>query len=230
MPWLPCNSHLADLGVSDSREEALAYIRRLALGTEPDPALIETFIDTAAEMLDYLEAKTPLRMTAPPGFSDYYADQTGGKPEGRSLEPAPFDARGELGEWAPRVRTSPHLPWLTMEEGGKYITGRDLPDANLVIERMTNDIRVLGAGLVAALFKGLLDRGVAVQSSSPVKELVVTGGAVTGVRVEQDGRSELIGARARGRDRERRLRVEQGHGRRLHRSGDLAAVTAVQRG
>lgn len=66
MPWIPLNRHLADVGVSDSREEALTYLRRLTLGTEPDPDLVETFVDTAAEMLDYLESKTPLRMTAPP--------------------------------------------------------------------------------------------------------------------------------------------------------------------
>ena len=49
---------------TDSREEALTYIRRLTLGNEPDPALVEIYVDTAAEMLDYLESKTPLRMGA----------------------------------------------------------------------------------------------------------------------------------------------------------------------
>jgi 3-oxosteroid 1-dehydrogenase len=195
MPWIPQNAHVADVGVTDSRDEALAYIRRLALGTEPDPALVETFVDTAPEMLDYLEAKTPLRMTAPPGFSDYYADQVGGKPAGRSLEPAPFDARTELGDWAARTRTSPHLPWLTMEEGGKFLTGRDLPDADLASSRQASDIRVLGAAMVAALFKGLLDRNVAVRTDSAVQDLVIDDGQVVGVRVSHDGRDELIGAR-----------------------------------
>jgi len=195
MPWIPLNKHLADVGVSDSREEALTYIRRLSLGTEPDPALIETFVDTAAEMLDYLETKTPLRMSAPPTFSDYYADQPGGKKAGRSIEPVPFDAAGELGEWAARTRTSPHLPWLTMEEGGKFLVGTDLPDADLAERRMKADERVLGAGLVAALFKGLLDRGVAVQTSSRATDLIVVDGEVIGVAVDHDGKTEYIGAR-----------------------------------
>jgi 3-oxosteroid 1-dehydrogenase len=195
MPWIPLNKHLAEVGVNDTREEALTYIRRLSLGTEPDPALIETFVDTAAEMLDYLETKTPLRMSAPPTFSDYYADQPGGKPAGRSIEPVPFDARGELGEWAPKTRTSPHLPWLTMEEGGKFLIGTDLPDADLAERRMKADERVLGAGLVAALFKGLLDRGVGVQTSSRATELIVVDGEVIGVAVLHDGQQEFIGAR-----------------------------------
>ena len=195
MPWIPLNKHLTELGVTDTRDEAITYIRRLSLGTEPDPALIETYVDTAAEMLDYLETKTPLKMSAPPGFSDYYADQPGGKPEGRSVEPVPFEARTELGEWASRVRTGPHLPWLTMEEGGKFLTGRDLPDANLAQQRQDSDTRVLGAALAASLFKGLVDRGVSVQTGTAAQELVMVDGAVIGVRVSGAAGDELIGAR-----------------------------------
>jgi len=78
MPWIPMNRHMAEVGVSDSRDEALTYIRRLTLGREPDAELLEVYVDTAPEMLDYLEAKTPLRMTAPTTFNDYYAQLPGG--------------------------------------------------------------------------------------------------------------------------------------------------------
>jgi succinate dehydrogenase/fumarate reductase flavoprotein subunit len=195
MPWIPLNKHMAELGVTDTRDEAIAYIRRLALGTEPDPALVETYVDTAAEMLDYLETKTPLKMSAPPGFSDYYADQPGGKPEGRSVEPVPFEAGAELGEWAARVRVGPHLPWLTMEEGGKFLTGRDLPDADLAERRQASDTRVLGAALASSLFKGVLDRGIEARSGTAAQELVVVDGAVIGVRVSSADGDQLIGAR-----------------------------------
>jgi succinate dehydrogenase/fumarate reductase flavoprotein subunit len=181
MPWVPLNRHMADLGVDDSRDEALTYIRRLTLGREPDPALVETYVDTAPEVIDYLEAKTPLRMTAPTTFNDYYAHLPGGKLKGRSIEPAPFDAH-ELGEWAARLRTSPHLPWLTMEEGARFLRGEDMPDVELAGRRQADDVRVLGPALVAALFKGLLDRGVEVRTGEPVEDLVVEDGAVIGVR------------------------------------------------
>ncbi|HVM65165.1 MAG TPA: FAD-dependent oxidoreductase, partial [Acidimicrobiales bacterium] len=190
MPWIPLNRHMADVGVRDSREEALTYIRRLTLGREPEPALLEVYVDTAPEMLDYLEAKTPLRMTAGPTFNDYYAHLPGGKLKGRSIEPAPFDAH-ELGDWAPRLRTSPHLPWLTLAEGAKFLRGEDLPDLDLAARREAGDVRVLGPALVAALFKGLLDRGVEVHTSAPVDDLVVEDGAVIGVRSS----AGLIGAR-----------------------------------
>jgi len=190
MPWIPMNRHMADVDVADSREDALTYIRRLTLGREPDPALVEVYVDTAPEMLDYLEAKTPLRMTAPTTFNDYYAHLPGGRWAGRSIEPAPFDA-GELGAWAPRLRTSPHLPWLTMEEGARFLRGEALPDMELAVRRQTDDVRVLGPALVAALFKGLLDRGVEVHTGAAVSDLVMVGGRVVGVQ----SAAGLIGAR-----------------------------------
>ena len=190
MPWIPLNRHMADVGVDDTRDEAARYIRRLTLGREPDPALVDVYLDAAPEMLDYLEAKTPLRMTAPTTFNDYYAHLPGGKLAGRSIEPAPFDAK-ELGSWAARVRTSPHLPWLTMEEGAKYLRGEAMPDVELAGRRQTDDIRVLGSALVASLLKGLLDRGVDVQTGTPATDLVVVDGEVIGVR----STIGLVGAR-----------------------------------
>src|SRR5437763_12618349 len=74
MPWIPMNRHMAEAGVEDARDEALTYLRRLTLGREPDPELLEVFVDTAADMIAYLEDHTPLRLSAPPMFSDYYAD------------------------------------------------------------------------------------------------------------------------------------------------------------
>ena len=191
MPWIPCNRHMAEVGVGDSREEALAYIARLTLGREPDPALVERYVDQATEVIDYLETHTPLRLSAPPSFSDYFADQVGGKPCGRSLEPEPFDARSELGEWAPRLRTSPFMPRLTMAEGGKFQMGEPV-DMSIIGEREAADVRVLGGGLVAALFKGLLDRGVETLTGTRAAELVVREGSVTGLVADApEGRLHL---------------------------------------
>ncbi len=194
--WAPLNRHARAAGISDSREEALRYVRRLTREREPDPALVEVYVDRAHEALDYLEQATPLKLMLAPPFTDYYADLPGGKPQGgRSLEPQPFDARSELGERAAQVRTSPHLAPLTMAEGAQVLLGGELP-ADLVEQRQAADVRVLGAGLVAALYRGLLDRQVPVEPATPVDELVVEDGVVTGLRTRPlDGPSQLIGAR-----------------------------------
>src|SRR3954462_13646696 len=58
--WLPGNHVMLAAGHEDSREDALAYIRRVTAGGEPDPELLEIFVDTAPEALRYLEDHTPL--------------------------------------------------------------------------------------------------------------------------------------------------------------------------
>ena len=69
--WLPGNHKMAEAGIEDSREAALTYIRRVTKGKELDPELIEAFVDTAPEMLRYLEDHTPVRTHISP-LPDYY--------------------------------------------------------------------------------------------------------------------------------------------------------------
>jgi 3-oxosteroid 1-dehydrogenase len=193
--WIPLNDHMAAAGISDSREEALEYIQRLTLGSEPDPELVEVYVDQAHQVAGYLERHTPLRLMISSSFTDYYADLPGGKKDGgRSLESEPFDARTALGEWSPKVRTSPHMAWLTLDEGAKALIGGEVP-ADLAAERERDDVRVIGSALVASLFKGLLDRGVEVVTDSPAQELVIEDGAVVGAIARQGGISRRIGAR-----------------------------------
>lgn len=196
--WLPQNHHMAELGVSDSREEALAYISRLALGHEHDPSVVETFVDTAPETLAYLEAKTPLQTTAVANFPDYYFpyEVPGKKPGGRSVEPIPYAVAAELPEWKDRLATRGTL----MSLGAVTTLGEEFsePDPKLEAEiarREAEDVRVKGAALVGMLFKGLLDRGIEVRLETPARELVCLDGTVCGVRCEAGGRSFFMGAR-----------------------------------
>src|SRR5262249_54424277 len=112
--WIPNNDHLADDGLEDSREDALAYIRRIADGRAMDDALIEAFVDHAPEALRYLEAKTPLTMQRLGGVPDYYASIAdripGCKTWSRSLESVPFPAKEQLGDWADRMTDRSTLP------------------------------------------------------------------------------------------------------------------------
>ena len=135
MPWVPLNHHMADVGVTDSREEALTYIRRLTHGREPDPALVEALRRHRARGDRVPRGEDPVALLRATTFNDYFEGIPGGKPAGRSIEPVPYDARAELGEWADRARTSPHLPRLTMEEGAKYLRGDEPPDLDLIMRR-----------------------------------------------------------------------------------------------
>ncbi len=70
--WIPNNRHLAPAGLQDSREDAVSYIRHIAGGRVVDPNLIDVFVDTAPQMLDFLESVTPLETQSVTNLHDYY--------------------------------------------------------------------------------------------------------------------------------------------------------------
>ncbi|MGD9998058.1 MAG: FAD-dependent oxidoreductase [Ilumatobacteraceae bacterium] len=196
--WVPGNHHLAASGLSDSRQEAIDYVSRIADGRELDPALIEVFVDTVPEMLEYLEANTPLRTQIVTTLPDYYSpilDRIPGcKPFSRCVEPLPYPAREALGDHADRVAARADLRSLgaatTLVED---VTGADPAE---LARRERAGMRVKGAALICCLLKGLLDRGVEVRTSSPAQELIVDADrAVVGVRVGHPGDARAIGAR-----------------------------------
>lgn len=211
MPWVPLNRHQADVGIEDTREEALQYLHSITKGRAPDPALLEVFVDRAAEAFDYVETHTPLSFTASRTFSDYYADHPGGKLRGRSMDTVPYNSREELGEWAPRVRMSPHFApamGLTQDELAGAGTAPDPRNVQVsadaatpvdlqtaMAERQAAGITSLGVGMVGGLLRGVLDRDIAITLGAPAKRLVTDGDAVVGVVVEEAGAEVTIAAR-----------------------------------
>lgn len=103
--WVPNNHHMAEVGVTDSRQEALDYTLRLADGRS-DPELIARYIDTAPEMVRFVEEQTPIRFKALGRYPDYHPEFQGGKPGGRSLDPGLFDTN-LLGAHKSKLRRSP---------------------------------------------------------------------------------------------------------------------------
>lgn len=190
--WVPLNHHMPEVGVEDSREAALAYCTRLAAGRTPDE-LIETFVETAHQMVRYLEERTPLRFTASP-MPDYRTEEEGAVLRGRTLQPDMF-AKAELGEWADKLRPSPlmFVP-LTMEEQflGMVRPG-ELP-VKEIVERMSQGIVASGQALVGGLLKGCIDRGIQFHLEARGRELVRDGRHVVGLRVERDGRDVFVHA------------------------------------
>lgn len=196
IPWIPNNRYMKELGLGDSHEEAKMYITKLTGGKEPDPELIDVFIENGAKMIDYLHEHTPVKFAVPKGYGDYYADLPGGKQEGRSLDPLPFPLN-DLGEWADKIRRNPIFPPLTLAEGGA-VDPADI-DFNLVATRMENNITTMGRALAGSLFKGVLDRGIPALTKTPGKELVMDDeGAVIGVRAETEEGTDLFIAAKKG--------------------------------
>lgn len=193
--WIPMNDHMSGAGVADSRDDALTYCTRLALGKAPDE-IIETFVDTGREALAYLESRTPLRMMALP-MPDYHAGLPGGKPRARSVEPELFDTH-ELGTWRERLR-KPSLFIVPLTLGEMlyeyqvHVKPSNLPGA-LVAQRMKDGLVAGGAALAGQLLKGVLDREIPVTLGARARRLAMRDGEVRGIEIEQDGATTTVDA------------------------------------
>lgn len=182
--WLPGNDHMAAAGRPDTPDAALAYIRRLTMGHEPDPELLEVFVATAPEALRYLEANTPLEVHITP-LPDYYlawdVPGTVAVPA-RAVEANPYAVGDELPEWKDRIVSRGTL----MSLGAATTLSEDMSamTAELAAElkrREERDIRPKGAALIARLFKGLLERGVETRLETGVEQLIIDNDDVVGV-------------------------------------------------
>jgi len=204
--WVPMNRHMHDVGIEDSREEALAYARASCKGREPSPELLEVYVDRSPETLDFLETRTPVRFSASRVFSDYHQELPGAKLAGRTLDPQPYGSLESLGHWDQRIRRGPHYPRLTLDEltgggdsetdrgGGAGAVGLSAAALAVAAERERRGIRTLGGGLVAALLRGALDRDVQVRTETSALRLVLDGDRVTGVVANEDGRQVALSA------------------------------------
>jgi len=192
MVWIPNNPHMPEIGIEDSAEEAMTYLRSLSQGLI-DETLAGALVDAGPDLVRWLEANTPVRFRIIQGFPDYHPEHPGAKPGGgRSLECPlfPFD---QLGDWRGRVTVGPQVSGnITMSETS---LGRGAPHGvppEELARRRVHDERGAGQGLVAALLKGCLDQGVVPRTGVRAVELVTDAGRVAGVRFESaDGPFEV---------------------------------------
>jgi succinate dehydrogenase/fumarate reductase flavoprotein subunit len=195
--WVPNNHHMAEVGIADSRDEALAYTLRLTDGRS-DPELVTRFIDVAPEMARYVEEHTPVRFTALARYPDYHPEFQGGKPGGRSLDPGLYDTN-QLGAWKAKLRRSPIFGMTAMSvseatEWGVFSRPLKLP-FKLLGERLSKGFVCYGGSLVGGLLEALLKRKVEPQLSTAARELIVDDGRIVGLRAERDGHPVAIRAR-----------------------------------
>jgi len=178
--WIPNNRFVAD---KDSREDAIAYITRLSDGRAADPSLFEVYVDTAPEAFEWLLANTGYDSEPHIELDDYYSvigDRLPGvRPFPRTCAVKPYPAGLELGEKAALINKGPWVPpveisFPEMRRGG--ISREEFQ------KRRREGWRAKGGGLIAPLFKALLDLGTEVRVSTPATSLVTQAkGAVTGL-------------------------------------------------
>jgi len=202
MVWIPGNSKLAGAGLADSDAAARAYLgATLSAGTRP--ALVDAFLREGPAAIDWLEARTALRLKPVVRYPDYYPSLPGATPGGRVLEPVGYDARA-LGADLALLR--PPLPEFTLF-GGMMVARADLPHFRAVTRSPRSMARVarllmrharerlsaprgtslvLGNALVARLLRSARDLGVEIRTRTQVARLLRNAGGVCGVEL-RDG-------------------------------------------
>ncbi|MCT2400236.1 FAD-binding protein [Novosphingobium mangrovi (ex Huang et al. 2023)] len=194
--WVPGNHLEKALGIEDSIESGLRYVKRLGLGYANDVTILNQAVHGPAVMA-YFERAISLKMTVIRDCPDYYYGYSNDSlAEGRLLEVEPFAAEA-LGEWQARTRVSPHVMYgLTHEDifrngGSANIRNWDF---SVLAERLRKDERCLGSGLVCYFVKGALDRGIPMHTGVEVTGLIGDGQRVVGVRARKDGQEIFVRA------------------------------------
>ncbi|EID11596.1 FAD-dependent oxidoreductase [Mycolicibacterium phlei] len=184
--WIPAHNRCPDGELTV--EDAMAYLRAQSLGYMDDE-LVETFVRTGPEMLDFVEAHSDLRFEIAEGFPDYKPELPGGRPSGgRSLNAKPFDLAG-LGEWRDRITSFP------ADFSNVGIDAETRARIHAAVDDDSGDYCVAGTALIAGLLKGLLDRGVVPHTDARAVELFADDTGITGVRISQGDKDFTVRAR-----------------------------------
>ncbi|HMJ10077.1 MAG TPA: FAD-dependent oxidoreductase, partial [Polyangiaceae bacterium] len=199
--WVPMNDHLKRAGISDSREEALMYLRKVA-GPRVPESRITAYVDHAAEMVRYLEENSRAQFSACREYPDYYPEYPGGKPGARTIEPRPYSAR-KLGAHAGELQRSAQglvlgRMGLTAVEAKTlvqfsffsyvlmlWIALRYWLDIRARMQGKADNRLTLGTSLVGRLRHSLADRNIPLWLCTSAQELVVENGRVVGAVVQK---------------------------------------------
>ncbi|WP_242446110.1 FAD-binding protein [Sphingopyxis lindanitolerans] len=210
--WIPASDQAAAEGFNDKIDDAFRYVRALSADNVPD-ANIRAYVSTAAAMLRWMGQNSDIQYCAFP-YPDYHAENPGGSPSGyRTHMPLPIDGR-QLGREVETLRfASPaaslfgYLNWhfdetymlLFRQKGWQLHLAKSLARYWLDLPfrlRSRKDRRLtLGNALVGGLRMALNRRGVPLWLASPMQDLVVEDGKVTGAIVRHRGRMLRIRAR-----------------------------------
>ncbi|WP_328480361.1 3-oxosteroid 1-dehydrogenase [Streptomyces sp. NBC_00377] len=205
--WIPNNSVILSAGVPDTPAKAAAYLAAV-VGADVPADRQAAFLAHGPAMLSFVMANSPLRFRWMEGYSDYYPELPGGLPGGRSVEPDQLDGNllgAELARLNPpymgvpagMVVFSADYKWLALAavsvKGAAVATeclARGTKAALLGQKPLT-----MGQSLAAGLRAGLLAAQVPVWLNTPLADLRVEGGVVTGAVVTRDGVPGLVRAR-----------------------------------
>lgn len=202
--WMP-NNPFMDPG-EDSVEKAMTYLDAVVGVSDDQPGTSRekrlAYVEQGRQMIEFL-MKQGIKLERGSKFwPDYYDELPGGMKTSRTVVAEMFN-KNELREWAPRLRKGTTEFPVRLDDGigmgflppiakMKLILSIGL---KLVAGKLTGKHWVsAGAALQGRMLQAALRSGVDIRLESPVTELVLEDGKVTGVVTEKDGRPWRVGA------------------------------------
>lgn len=208
--WVPGAAQILRNTPAVDRALARRYLEG-ELGTWLRSDLLDAFLDTAPEAIDYLERHSAVRF-AHATNPDYHADRPDGSATGHAITALPFDGR-QLG--AAFARLKPPRDVFTVL-GGMMVGRREIPllvrpfasfeafsrTVSLLLGHALTRLRyprgtrlLIGNALVARYLYSLRGRGVPIEYETRLVELHREGERIAGAIVETKGKRRLLRAR-----------------------------------
>ena len=203
--WVPANRFILADGEADSVAAGIAYLEAVCEdlpGSSREKRA--AYVTQATRMIDFLVAQGIELERGSDFWPDYYDELPGGCKTSRTVVAKPFNKK-ELGAWEDRLRPG-FLPMkIRLDDGLKLAfvakswkikalfakVALGMVAAKLLGQRWVT----AGAALQGRMLQASLKAGADIRTDSPVGELVVEDGAVTGVVTQRDGQPWRIGAR-----------------------------------
>jgi 3-oxosteroid 1-dehydrogenase len=186
--WVPNNRFMNG---EDSAEAAITYLDAVAEehpGSSHEKRL--AYVNESARMIDFLVGQGVALERASAFWPDYYDDLPGGCKTTRCVTAKSFNTK-ELGPWRTKLRKGFMEMPVRLEDGMKLgVVRRDPALAKLqqqIVLRVVLSKLMLkkevsaGMALQGRMLKASLAAGVELRTDTPVTELIVEGGRVTGV-------------------------------------------------
>lgn len=205
--WIPGNPLLRDQGVEDDPKRAADYLREV-VGEEAPEDRWQSYLQHGPDAARSLERLTPLKFAWMPDYPDYFPEVSGGSSTGRAMEPRAYNVR-RLGAARRRLRPPAlEAPFPMPVSGRTYrwlnlvartprgvFTGARLLGMGLGGLAIGREYAAGGSALAAGLFSGLQAKKVPVWFESPLIDLIVKDGRVTGVKIVREDRPVTVHAR-----------------------------------
>lgn len=209
--WIPGNPHLAEVGLTDSREAVTAYLRAI-LGNRYRDEMIDAFLSRGPEMVAFMEAHTALAFLPRAVSPDYQPDLPGAAAGGRTIDPAPFDGRDLGADFA--LLRPPLKEFLVF--GGMMVNRKDIDtllggfrsvknfvgSAQLVLRFLADRLRyprgtrlLMGNALAGRLLKSARQKAIPIRLCAAAEDVVIEDGRVTGLEVVEYRVRRRLGAR-----------------------------------